>query len=414
VIEKKVIYPFEEHLLDHGSIDLHALYILEKLQKAGFTAYLVGGSVRDLLLKRKPKDFDISTSARPEQIKALFPNCILIGRRFLLAHIRFGKKVFEVSTFRSGELNSEELIVRDNEWGTEEEDVLRRDFTINGLFYDAATQSLIDYIGGYEDLKKRYLRTIGAPFLRFKQDPVRMIRLLKFQARFSLEVDPLARIALLECKHDITKSSSVRVLEELLRMLESTASSTFIQLLLEHGLLQLMLPLFGEFLESNLGKEVFSYLQEIDRIFAENSYPLDRSLLLTALAFPLFHERIQNGLLLSHRKSFHLGEIHAKAIEFVTEFFQPFFHIPRRFKTHVVSILTGQYRLTPLEKKRSSRLRVPQDPDFHLSIHFLYLRSRLQPALQTVFEQWQHATASLPQPILKKKSRRRRKRPPSP
>ena len=183
--------------------------------------------MRDLLLDKKPKDFDISTSAEPEEIKQLFRSCILIGRRFRLAHIRFGKKILEVSTFRSGDAENDELILRDNKWGTPEQDVLRRDFTINGLFYDPSTQTIIDYVGGYPDLQKKVLRTIGQPFIRFRQDPVRMLRLIKFQARFGFDVDSAARIALLECRQEIVKSSSARIQEELLRMLESGASEPF-------------------------------------------------------------------------------------------------------------------------------------------------------------------------------------------
>ena len=148
-------YSLEEHKIELDKVDHHALYVLEKLRAAGYQAYLVGGSVRDLLLGVKPKDFDISTSAKPEEIKKLFRNCLLIGRRFRLAHIRFGRKVLEVSTFRAGDIENEELIIRDNIWGSEEEDVIRRDFTINGLFYDSANQTVIDYVKGFPDAKKK-------------------------------------------------------------------------------------------------------------------------------------------------------------------------------------------------------------------------------------------------------------------
>lgn len=246
-MERKT-YPVDEHLLPLDKVDSDALYVMEKLRHAGHTAYLVGGSVRDLLLQKKPKDFDISTSAKPEEIKQLFRNCILIGRRFRLAHIRFGRKILEVSTFRSGDNESDTLILRDNVWGTPEEDVLRRDFTINGLFYDPASQTIIDYVGGYPDIQRKYLRTIGQAFLRFKQDPVRMLRLLKFQARFGLEIDPDALVALLECRGEIMKSSQARVLEELLRMLESGSSESFFKLMTEYGMLELMLPVLAQFL----------------------------------------------------------------------------------------------------------------------------------------------------------------------
>ena len=183
------IYHANEHDISITLIDPDAILILKKLKEAGFQAYLVGGSVRDLLVKKQPKDFDISTSARPEQIKQIFQrNCMLIGRRFRLAHIRFGHRIFEVSTFRAGE-NDSDLIIHDNIWGTPEEDVLRRDFTMNGLFYDPTTHTVIDYVGGWHDIHNNLLKTIGEPSTRFKQDPVRMIRLLKFQSRFNFDIE---------------------------------------------------------------------------------------------------------------------------------------------------------------------------------------------------------------------------------
>src|ERR1700733_9722711 len=162
------IYVLDDHQIPLTAVDPDALRVVQNLQKAGHVAYIVGGGVRDLLLQQRPKDYDISTSAKPEEIKELFRSqCLLIGRRFRLAHIRCGRKILEVSTFRSGDPESDQLIVRDNEWGSPEQDVMRRDFTINGLFYDPATQTIIDYVGGYPDLQKKLLRTIGKPYLRF-------------------------------------------------------------------------------------------------------------------------------------------------------------------------------------------------------------------------------------------------------
>lgn len=381
-------YPFEQHGLSIKKIDLDALYVMEKLRAAGFTAYLVGGSVRDLLLNQKPKDFDISTSAEPEEIKKIFRNCILIGRRFRLAHIRFGKKTLEVSTFRAGDTESDALILRDNVWGSPEEDAMRRDFTINGLFYDAATQTIIDYIGGYDDLQKKLLRTIGQPYIRFKQDPVRMLRLLKFQARFGFEVDSLSQIALLESRAEIVKSAPARILEELLRMLESAASEPFFRLLTDHGLLHLMAPAFGEFMESRDGEEVLSYLREIDTTFHESRRPkLDRSVLLACLLFPLLEKRIQTRFV-DREKFPHLGEIYSEIQGQIDEAFRPFLSLPRRLRISLASILTSQYRLTPLDKRKKQRLRIPNDPDFGNALKFFEIRACLEPALQKIWEQW--------------------------
>lgn len=401
------IYEVNEHQLPLDKIDKDALYVLDKLRLAGHVAYLVGGSVRDLLLGRTPKDYDISTSAKPEEIKSLFRNCILIGRRFRLAHIRFGKKILEVSTFRAGDNEADTLIVRDNEWGTPEEDVLRRDFTINGLFYDSSSQTIIDYVGGYPDIQRKYLRSIGQPYLRFKQDPVRMIRLLKFVARFGFEIDPDARIALLECRGEILKSSSARLLEELLRMLESGAASRFIHLMAEYGLLALLMPSLTHFLESQDGKEVYSYLDEVDRIVLEPNEPaLDRSVLLTCLLFTLFQKHLNfhftdKGILP------HMGEIQNEAVSLIDEIFRPFFLLPRRIRGIMISILTYQFRITPLDKK-PRKPRMPSDPDFIWALQFFNLRRCLEPGLEVIWEEWNkiNKKVSIDAPF----KRRRRKR----
>lgn len=405
-------YAFEQHKLPLENIDQDALYVMEKLRANGYNAYLVGGSVRDLLLGQKPKDFDISTSAEPEEIKKLFRNCILIGRRFRLAHIRFGKKVLEVSTFRSGDIETDALIVRDNKWGTPEEDAVRRDFTINGLFYDSATQEVIDYVEGYPDIETKTLRTIGQPFLRFKQDPVRMLRLLKFQARFQFEVDPKTRIALLECRHEITKSSSARIQEELLRMLELGASEPFFRLLTEHGLIHLMMPVLGEFMESPNGEEIYAYLKEVDTTFRDPTRrQLERPVLLSCLIFPLFEHRIK--VRYTDREILpHLGQIFREAGDQIDEIFHPFFSLSRRMRGALMAILTSQYRISPLEPKKHRRIRIPNDPDFPLALDFFEVRCALEPALKSTWEEWiaivEEPQEQPPRPVRRRRRRRSR------
>lgn len=409
---KQTIYPFETHRLPIEKIDPDALFVMQKLRQAGFTAYLVGGSVRDLLLNHTPKDFDISTSAEPEQIKRLFRNALLIGRRFRLAHIRFGENILEVSTFRSGNNEADTLIVRDNEWGSPEEDVLRRDFTINGLFYDSSNQTVIDYVGGYNDIEKRFLRTIGQPFLRFKQDPVRMLRLLKFKARFGFEIDHDAHIALLETRHEITKSSPARVLEELLRMLESGASKSFFALLSDYGFLQLMMPEVAVFLEMPEGQDIYGYLQEVDaNCYHVNMPPVDRAVLLCSILFPMLQKRIQTRYV-ERGKNPHLGEIQDVAYDMIGEVFHSFLQLPRKIKMEAVSVLTFQYRLTPLEKRKAGPLRIPNDPNFFLALQFLEIRSFIEPGLQKIWEDWQEAIDGPPSAA--RKPRRRKAGPKGP
>src|SRR5215813_11396872 len=186
-----------EMLIARELIDADAEKILRRLRRNGHQAYLVGGCVRDLLLGRTPKDFDIATSATPQEIKDLFRNSRIIGRRFRLAHIFFGSKIIETSTFRANpreglepEEGEEILIRRDNVFGTAEEDARRRDFTINGLFYDIEAERVTDYVGGLADLEAHLVRTIGDPDIRFREDPVRILRAIKFAARLSFQMEP--------------------------------------------------------------------------------------------------------------------------------------------------------------------------------------------------------------------------------
>ena len=406
-------YSKDQHGIDVRHIDSKALYILEKLRASDYTAYLVGGSVRDLLLGKKPKDFDISTSAKPEEIKRLFPSSILIGKRFRLAHVRFGKKVIEVSTFRSGDIENEQLITEDNIWGSPEEDVLRRDFTINGLFYDSNTEEIIDFVGGYPDIEKKLLRAIGQPFLRFKQDPVRMIRCLKFQARFGLEVEEEARLALIDCKGEILKSAQARVLEEMLRMLESGSSKNFFRLMTDHGLMQQLLPSIAEYLETQEGNEIYSYLDEADGTLKEPHNPnLERPVLLACLAFPLLEKHLKIHFT-DRDKTPHLGDIYKEANIVIDEVFHTFFKIPRRLKIRTLSILISQFRITPFQKKKTMRIRIPRAPEFHLALQFFDLRCRLEPGLQELHGQWKEAYEKIADtlPAPRKRGRRPRRNP---
>src|SRR6267142_3384815 len=224
MVEPRIV-PREEHPISRKDIDPDALKVLYRLRQFEHAAYLVGGSVRDLLLGRRPKDFDIGTSAHPYQVKKLFRNCWIIGRRFRLAHVKFGQKIIEVATFRrqvaAGEEvvadgvpapdpttpEGEQLIHRDNTFGTPEEDAFRRDFTINALFYDIATFSVIDYVDGLADLRAGVVRSIGDPDVRLREDPVRMIRAVALAARLDFAVDAPVRDAIRLHRHEISKSS---------------------------------------------------------------------------------------------------------------------------------------------------------------------------------------------------------------
>jgi len=234
------------------SIDPEALKVVRRLLTAGHEAYLVGGCVRDLYLGRRPKDFDIATSATPEIIRRLFRNSRVIGRRFKLAHVFFGSKIIETSTFRSAPLANEDdpLITHDNEWGSVEDDARRRDFTINGLFFDVETEKIVDFVDGMTDLDARLIRTIGDPATRFREDPVRMIRAVKFAARLDFQFEEATYAALLEVAPDIVKCSKARVLEEIYKLLRSGSARRSFELMLEIGIFEHVLGpymrLFGD------------------------------------------------------------------------------------------------------------------------------------------------------------------------
>ena len=230
-------------------IDPDAEKVVRRLARRGHKAYLVGGCVRDLLIGRTPKDFDVATSATPNEIKQLFRNCRIIGRRFRLAHIFFGEKIIETSTFRANPRNEDEaekgselLIRRDNVFGTETDDAQRRDFTINGLFYDVATEEVIDHVGGLEDLQDQLIRTIGDPEIRFREDPVRMLRAVKFAARIDFAFENATWSALVRHREEIIKCAPPRVLEELYRMLRGGAARRSMELLIETGLAAVLSP----------------------------------------------------------------------------------------------------------------------------------------------------------------------------
>jgi len=382
---KPKIYTEDDHHIRNDLIDHNALLVLKKLHEAGFEAYLVGGGVRDLLMRKQPKDFDISTSAKPEEIKPLFRRCFLIGRRFRLAHVRFGRQVIEVSTFRSAETQQEELVVQDNIWGSAEQDALRRDFTINGLFFDPLDHKIIDYVGGFEDLKEHTLRVIGDPTMRFVQDPVRMLRMQKFQARFGFHVEPSAMEALKASRQEIAKSSKARVLEELLRMLESASALPFFELLQESGLLEAIFATFAETLDSEIGKKIFAYLRAIDQMHqASKRGPLDRTILTAALVFPIIDAKI-----MQMEPAPHMGQIIDICYDTIDDFFAKGFpHFPRKLRIGAHFITQMQYRMLPPDRKRRPKKRIAHHKHFIEALMFLKVRSLVEPKLFNRYEYW--------------------------
>jgi len=293
--KKPVIRPRNAHCVSRKNIDPDALRVLYRLADSGYTAYLVGGSVRDLLLGRKPKDFDVGTDAHPNAIRKLFRNCFLVGRRFRLAHIVFGRNVIETSTFRrqpkEDETGDASLYQHeDNTFGTPQEDALRRDFTVNGLFYDIKTFSVIDYVGGLKDLEAKTLRCIGDPNVRFREDPVRMMRAVRFAARLGFRIDWASRRAIRRHHAEIAQASVPRLLEEVLRLFTYRSAEPAFRLLWEYELLADIVPELAGFINHS-GRErspVWNVLRALDADPAADD--ASSGLRLAALCYPLFRK----------------------------------------------------------------------------------------------------------------------------
>jgi poly(A) polymerase len=286
-----------DHTVSRRKIDADALKVLNRLNRFKHSAYLVGGGVRDLLLDRKAKDFDIATSAHPNEVKKLFRNCRLIGRRFRLAHILFrGGKVIEVSTFRrhAGFNDEGDLLIKsDNTFGTAEEDALRRDFTVNGLFYNIADFTVIDYVGGLKDIESKVISTIGDPDIRFREDPIRMLRALRFAARLDFTLAERTARALEKHRREIWKAAVPRTLEEILRLLQQGAAAESFRLMDKYGVLKILLPRLGaDYADAVTGEQIRKNLSTIDGM----TKPTDRlapAFLIAVLYFPSFLARIR-------------------------------------------------------------------------------------------------------------------------
>ncbi|HEB98384.1 MAG TPA: polynucleotide adenylyltransferase PcnB, partial [Thiotrichales bacterium] len=255
--QQPVIIPRAEHGISRSNISPNALKVLYRLRSAGYRACLVGGGVRDLLLGREPKDFDVATDARPEEVRKLFRNCRLVGRRFRLAHVVFGREVIEVATFRGrhdaaeeGETATSEegRILRDNVYGTIEEDAWRRDFTVNALYYDIEDFSVRDYVGGMEDLRAGVLRLIGDPEARYREDPVRMLRAVRFAVKLGFRIEPATEAPIESLAHLLFEIPPARLFEEVLKLFQGGMALETFEMLRHYDLFGKLFPLTEEVL----------------------------------------------------------------------------------------------------------------------------------------------------------------------
>lgn len=373
----------EEHQIPSRDISPNALNVLQRLHENGYRACLVGGAVRDLLLGRKPKDFDIATDASPEQIKALFRNSRLIGRRFRLAHVFFGREILEVATFRAPHHEAEKhtdahsedtgRIVRDNVFGTIEQDVWRRDFTVNSLYYDIADASVIDYTGGVDDLEASSLCMIGDAQTRYREDSVRMLRAVRFAAKLEFSIDAESETAILNLHDLLEQASAARLFEEFLKLMHSGHAVDSFKLLRKYQLFNHLFPLSGKALDADSGdvfqQFILNALENTDKRVA-NQMPVTPAFLVAVLLWiPVESEKqrlIENGLIPVAALQQAAQSVFSQQVAHVA--------VPRRFSTMSKEIWELQSRLVNAKGKRTQR--VAQHPRFRAAYDFLCLRAK--------------------------------------
>ncbi|HEV8660893.1 MAG TPA: polynucleotide adenylyltransferase PcnB [Thermoanaerobaculia bacterium] len=295
--EDAVVVDRSDHPISRRQIPENVLKVLYRLHRSGYRAYLCGGSVRDLLMQRTPKDFDIATDAHPSEIRRLFRNSRIIGRRFRLAHVMFQDMIVEVATFRreperGTEENAEILVTDDNTFGSPLQDARRRDFTINGLFYNIADFSVIDYVGGLDDIHESRVRVIGDPDVRFREDPVRMMRAIEFASRLRFDIEPATYDAILRHRGEILKASAPRVSEEILELLRRGWSRGAFRLMVDSGLLEPLLPEVYSAIANDRAPYFWKMLEVLDRT-VQSGRKISDPVLLSVLLLPWIIDELE-------------------------------------------------------------------------------------------------------------------------
>ncbi len=417
------IVPREQHIITRKNINPNALKVMYRLQDAGFSVYLVGGSVRDLLLDRHPKDFDVATNARPEQVKKLFRNCLLIGRRFRLAHIRFGQEIIEVATFRAApslkksskkhQTAEHGMLLRDNVYGTLAEDAVRRDFTINALYYNIADFSIVDYCGGFADLKDKTLRIIGDPRQRYHEDPVRLLRVIRFAGKLGFAIDPATREPIIELAPLLQHVPAARLFDEVLKLFHSGHASDILPLLSEYHLFEQLFPQLADCLtgeQAAVTKKIIALVcQNTDARINEDKTVSAGFLFASLLWQPFQHaiaRYLQQGDTLADARHSAERQVISQQIKHIT--------IPKRFSLMIKEIWDLQYYFEKINVKYVTR--TVNHPRFRAAYDFLLVRAQASKDIQTVAKWWQkfyEADTAERQQLLDsvpKTSKRRRKR----
>jgi poly(A) polymerase len=406
----------DAHPISRRSIPENVLKVLYRLHRSGYRAYLCGGSVRDLLMDREPKDFDVATDAHPTEIRRLFRNSRIIGRRFRLVHIIFQDMNVEVATFRREpdrglEENADVLITDDNTFGTPLQDARRRDFTINALFYNIADFSVIDYVGGLEDLDGKQVRVIGDPDVRFREDPVRMMRAIEFASRLEFDIEPKTYAAIVRHRNDILKASPPRVSEEILELLRRGWSRGAIRLLVDSGLLDPLLPEVYRAIRSDNTSYFWKMLEVLDRT-VQAGRKISDAVLLSVLFLPWIIEELDRE---NQRRD---GKMKiAEVVIFIRDLIQPLctrMSLAAGTRHQIEQTLETLWRLLEPPTDRRSQFRFVYREPFNDALALLELYALSSGKYVEVFRQWQSFAARVrrseadaaPPP---RKRRRRRK-----
>ncbi|MFC1544005.1 CCA tRNA nucleotidyltransferase, partial [Gemmatimonadota bacterium] len=391
-----LIVPRAEHEISRKQMAEEVLKVLYRLHNQGHKAYLVGGAVRDLLLGREPKDYDVSTDARPDQMKELFVNSRLIGRRFRLAHIVFkGGRVVEVSTFRrrpdppdeeADEDGEKDLLIgEDNTWGTPQEDAYRRDFTINALFYNIADFSVIDYVGGLADLKAKVVRTIGAADIRFREDPVRMMRAVEYAARLGFDLHPEVRKAIQKHRKDLRRASVARVADELSNLLKCGSAESAFREMWNLGLLEILYQDLHNALGNGQADRFLSDLAYADRRTGEGR-PLRDVPLLAMFFLPALREAVASA---EAKKGGRLskGEFLVN-VERILDESQPLFQIPNRRRHQIKQAVLAARKMRRLPSRHRGLASLVERAYFLDSLNLLEVEVETSGEHESVLKEW--------------------------
>ncbi|NUF49249.1 polynucleotide adenylyltransferase PcnB [Gilliamella sp. ESL0250] len=388
--QQKVGYvsiPRNEHNISRKEISENALKVLHRLNKQGYEAYLVGGCIRDLILGKTPKDFDITTNATPEQVQKIFRNCRLVGRRFRLAHIMFGKEIIEVATFR-GDHGSQEgktniskrsqsgMLLRDNVYGTIEQDAIRRDFTMNALYYSANDFTLRDYCGGLKDLQKGIIRLIGDPQTRYREDPVRMLRTVRFAAKLNMKIEPTTAEPIRDLAPLLKNIPSARLFDESLKLLQTGNGYKTYKLLREYNLFEQLFPIIERLFANNqngyLEKIIEQVLKNTDYRIANNKRINPAFLFAAFFWYPIMEQTqatcVESGLPFHDSFSMAINEVLSEQCKNIA--------IPRRLTTIMGDIWRLQLRMKKRDGKRA--FVILEHPKFRAAYDLLEMRASIE------------------------------------